>query len=230
MYSIDSSAARRAAARAGCLPYTVGSTARTVPAGESTNPPSSYYIPDAVDLTGDSVSAPMRGTDSRAALWPGRQVRHRLSHSGLQRRRLHVQATTRRHPAPESPCGLVMTGGGFVNWGEHAETSSHYGVGTSDAGVVTPYGGLRVMQVFPMSRTLCTTRRQPAATWDAPALRRRRRESRARRLLRQVGAGHSPTNYIIVPGVPDATNQPHRSAPKATRPEARAALLDRRLL
>lgn len=47
----------------GCIPYTVGSTAQTVPAGETTRAAIVYYIPDAIDLSGDSVAAPMRGTD-----------------------------------------------------------------------------------------------------------------------------------------------------------------------
>jgi hypothetical protein len=46
----------------GCLPYTVGSSAQTVPANESTRSVSSYFAPKAVKLD-DSVAAPMFGVD-----------------------------------------------------------------------------------------------------------------------------------------------------------------------
>jgi hypothetical protein len=45
-----------------CLPYTVGTSAQTVPANESTRSVSTYFAPNAVKLD-DSVAAPMAGID-----------------------------------------------------------------------------------------------------------------------------------------------------------------------
>ena len=45
-----------------CLPYTVGTSAQTVPANESTHSASSYFAPNAVKLD-DSLAAPMFGVD-----------------------------------------------------------------------------------------------------------------------------------------------------------------------
>ena len=60
-----------------CLPYTVGTSAQTVPANESTRSVSSYFAPNAVKLD-DSVAAPMFDstdllcwrTGWRAVTWP----------------------------------------------------------------------------------------------------------------------------------------------------------------
>lgn len=137
----------------GCLPYTVGSTARTVPAGKTTRTGILYFIPDAIDLSGDSVGAPIRGTDLelRYGLDDKSDIGLRIpAYSGAvitYKRRLAGTS------APTSSALSVMTGAGFVNWGEHAETElTLLASGRADA-VATPYGGLRVMQVIPLSRT-----------------------------------------------------------------------------
>jgi hypothetical protein len=137
----------------GCLPYTVASTARTVPVGETTTAAIVYFIPDAVDLFGDSLTSPMRGTDLelRHGLDDRSDIGIRIpSYSGAvitYKRRLAGTS------APKSRALSVMAGGGFVNWGEHAETELTFLASGREANVVTPYAGLRVMQVIPMSRT-----------------------------------------------------------------------------
>jgi hypothetical protein len=137
----------------GCLPYTVGSTARTVPAGETMRTGIVYYIPDAVDLSGDSVGAPIRGTDIevRFGLDDKSDLGFRVpAYSGA------VVTYKRRiagTPAPESGALAVMAGGGFVNWGEHAEAELTLLASGRDDVVATPYGGLRVMQVIPLARS-----------------------------------------------------------------------------
>jgi hypothetical protein len=137
----------------GCLPYTVGSTAHTVPQGQTTRSAIVYYIPDAIDLSGDSIASPMRGSDleMRYGLDDKSDLGFRVpAYSGAvftYKRR--VAGTS----APESPAVSVMAGGGFVNWGEHAESEVTLMASGRGGGIVTPYGGLRVMQVFPMSRS-----------------------------------------------------------------------------
>jgi hypothetical protein len=195
----------------GCLPYTVGSTARTVPAGQSTKAAVVDYIPDAVDVLGDSVSAPMRGTDLelRYGLDDKSDLGVRIpSYSGAvftYKRRLVGTS------APESGAVSVMAGGGFVNWGEHAETELTMLASGREASVVTPYGGLRVMQVIPMSRN---------AVHDTPTaggfLGMRLRFGDVD-VIPEIGVYYDRsaldlrrTNYIVVPGVSFA---PRRGKP-----------------
>ena len=137
----------------GCLPYTVGSTAQTVPAGETTRAAIVYFIPDAVELSGDSVAAPMRGTDLelRYGVDDRSDIGVRIpAYSGAvitYKRRLAGTS------APESGALAVMLGGGFVNWGEHAELEATFMASGRGAGLLTPYGGIRAMQVVPISRS-----------------------------------------------------------------------------
>jgi hypothetical protein len=195
----------------GCLPYTVGSTARTLPAGQSTKAAIVYYVPDAVDVLGDSVSAPMRGTDLelRYGLDDKSDLGVRIpSYSGAvftYKRRLAGTS------APESGAVSVMAGGGFVNWGEHAETELTMLASGREASVVTPYGGVRVMQVIPMSRN---------AVHDTPTaggfLGMRLRFGDVD-VIPEIGVYYDRsaldlrrTNYIVVPGVSFA---PRRGKP-----------------
>lgn len=187
----------------GCLPYTVGSTAQTVPEGETTRTGIVYYIPDAVDLKNDSVAGPMRGTDFeiRYGLSEKSDIGFRVpSYSGAvftYKRRLAGSAS------PDSAAFSVMTGGGFVNFGEHAEVElTVMASGRQTAGILTPYGGLRVMQVAPMSRE---------AVHDTPTaggyvgMRLRFGDVDVSPELGvyydKSALGIRPTNYIIVPGV-----------------------------
>lgn len=195
----------------GCLPYTVGSTAQTVPTGESRTAAIVYFIPDAIDLFGDSVAGAMRGTDLelRHGLDDKSDIGVRIpSYSGAvitYKRRLAGTS------APESPAVSIMAGGGFVNWGEHAEAELTLLASGREARIVTPYGGLRAMQVIPMART---------AVHDTPTaggfLGMRLRFGDID-VIPEIGVyydrsalGVRSTNYIIVPGVSFA---PRRGRP-----------------
>jgi hypothetical protein len=46
-----------------------------------------------------------------------------------------------------------MAGGGLVNWAEHAEMELTLIASGGGSATVVPYGGVRVMQVAPLSRT-----------------------------------------------------------------------------
>jgi len=202
MYSRFTAATLALILATGCLPYTVGSTAQTIPAGESTKSAIVYYIPDAIDLSGDSVSAPMRGTDleMRFGVDDRSDIGFRIpAYSGAvftYKRRLVGTA------APESPAVSLMTGGGFVNWGEHAEGELTLMASGPASGVLTPYGGLRAMQVLPMSRN---------AVHDSPTaggyigMRLRFGDVDVSPELGvyydRSALGVRSTNYIIVPGV-----------------------------
>lgn len=59
----------------------------------------------------------------------------------------------------------IMGGGGFVNFGDHAHFELTL-LASGEEGTFTPYGGLRAMQVMPISQGAvreCITRSWPAA-------------------------------------------------------------------
>ena len=136
----------------GCLPYTVGSTARPASPGELRQTGTLYAIPGAFEREYDSVSVPMRGADI--------EVRYGLddySDIGLRIPSLSgavVNYKRRLDGASEDPGAAfaVMAGAGFVNFGEHALGELTLLASGDDARTLVPYGGIRGMQVIPLSR------------------------------------------------------------------------------
>ena len=144
---------------AGCLPYTVASTARPVPKGERVETGTLYFIPNAVDREGDSAAVPMRGADAEVrygidgrADWGFRFT----SGSGvvLSYKRLLGE------PSSRGAAVALEGSGGLVNFGEHAMVGATLVASGQESAQLTPYGGLRVMQVAPLSR---------GAVHDAPS-------------------------------------------------------------
>jgi hypothetical protein len=195
----------------GCLPYTVGSTAKTLAPGETTRSAIVYYIPDAIDLSGDSIASPMRGTDL--------EIRHGLDDKSDLGFRIPAYSgavfTYKRRlagtSASESAAMSVMAGGGFVNWGEHAETELTLMASGRSGGIATPYGGLRVMQVFPLSRS--AVRDTPTAGGYVGM----RLDFGGVDVSPELGIYHDQsalgvrsTNYIVVPGVSITPRRPTR--------------------
>ena len=140
---------------AGCIPYSVGSTARTVPAGQHTRSSTAFVIPNGFEAKGDSTAATMPGLDTelrygiddrsdfgvRIPSWSGVVVNYK--------RRLDAKPA-----AAVADTGLavsLLAGGGFVNWGQHAEGELSLLVSAREDRRAVPYGGLRVIQVVPLS-------------------------------------------------------------------------------
>lgn len=140
----------------GCIPYSVGSTARTVPAGKHTKASTAFVIPNGFEAKGDSATATMPGVDSE--LRYGIDARSDLgirvpSWSGVvvnYKRRLDAVPATPN--ADTSVAVSLMVGGGFVNWGQHAEGELSLLASAREDRQLVPYGGLRVIQVAPLSR------------------------------------------------------------------------------
>ncbi len=142
---------------AGCVPYAVGSTARTVPASEHTRTTTAFVIPNGFESKGDSVAATIPGVDSevrfgidnksdfgvRVPSWSGVVLNYK--------RRLDAVPVSAA--ADTGVAVSVLVGGGMINWGQHAHLElSLLASGREDRRAV-PYGGLRVMQVAPLSST-----------------------------------------------------------------------------
>ncbi len=139
-----------------CIPYATGTTALTTPPGEMEPSASIYFIPGGLErLTEtDSTGGSYFGIDSefrigmdersdvgiRAAGWVGLVVNYKHRIDG--------------RPGADGPALSYMVGSGVVNAGEHAYLeASLLGSGrrTGDAAGVTPYGGVKVMQVIPLT-------------------------------------------------------------------------------
>ena len=135
-----------------CIPYTVGSTAQTVPPGELRTAGSYYVIPDAIDVLGDSVTAPVHGVDleGRVGITEDTDIGVRLpSSSGVV---VNIKHRMWGPPDREAAAVAVMAGAGFVNWGEHAHFELSLIASGATHNRLTPYGGFRVMQVAPLGR------------------------------------------------------------------------------
>ena len=140
---------------AGCVPYVVGSTARTEPAGEHTRTTSFFVIPNGVDDKGDSIAATVPGLDS--------EVRYGIderSDWGVRVPSWSGVVLSYKRRLGEVPRGVgsdtgvaasIMVGAGAINWGQHAHLElSLIASGREDRKAV-PYAGLRLMQVLPLS-------------------------------------------------------------------------------
>jgi hypothetical protein len=143
-----------------CLPYTVGSTARTVPAHETTRSTSWYYIPNAIRIPGDSVAGPLAGSnfEYRHGIDQRSDFGLRLMPAGVgldYKRRIDNDLTGTRTALAWS------AGGGIVNGGEHLMLQATLIASGREDVPFVPYGGLRAIHVLPISQGAVTD--QPTA-------------------------------------------------------------------
>lgn len=141
-----------------CIPYTVGQTAATLEPGASSGTYSTYIIPRALELRGDSGSRfmPRVGADveARYGLQGGKDVGVRIpSITGLI---VNLKQELARDDRPVWTAYTI--GGGFVNGGEHLYGEFIFHISASEMWprLVTPYGALRVSQVVPIARDAVT--------------------------------------------------------------------------
>ena len=133
-----------------CLPYTVGSTAETVPEGRTTTSTSYYFIPNAIKSPGDTVVTAMAGADMewRHGMDERSDIGLRLT-SGAgavinYKRRFSDRGTG-------TPALAYMVGTGIVNGGNHLHLETTLIASGNEASTVMPFGGVRAMQVIPIS-------------------------------------------------------------------------------
>lgn len=140
------------AASTACLPYTVGTTAQPVAEGEVRRSVSAYVIPNAVERFGTRTGAALPGIDAEArwGLDGSTDVGLRVpASSGLvitMKRRLAGGAD------PGDAALALMPGVGVVNLGQHAMAELSLLASGRTRGQLTPYGGLRALQVAPIAR------------------------------------------------------------------------------
>ena len=144
-----------------CIPLTVGSTAQPVPVGTTVSTTSVYVVPSSFDDSVDHRSFPRYGVDPefRFGFDEHSDIGVRLpSLSGI------VANYKRRLNGVSDAPGMataMMVGGGVVNWGDHLHLEATLITSASENDRFTPYGGIRVMQVIPISR---------GAVHDSPTL------------------------------------------------------------
>jgi hypothetical protein len=145
----------------GCIPLTVGSTAKPVPVGTTVHSTSMYFVPNSFDDTIDHRSLPRYGVDYevRFGFDDHSDIGVRVpSGSGIV-----ANYKRRLNGVSEAPGAAtsIMVGGGIVNWGEHAHLEATLITSAAESDRFTPYGGLRAMQVIPIDR---------GAVHDSPTL------------------------------------------------------------
>ena len=138
-------------AATGCIPFTVGSTARPVPAGETLRSMTFYSVPNSFKGLDSTRSYPRAGADAetRFGLDDRSDVGIRIpSYSGIV-----VNYKRRLNGATADPgvAYAVLGGAGLVNLGAHAHFELTF-LASGPENMFTPYGGVRAMQVVPISQ------------------------------------------------------------------------------
>ena len=134
-----------------CLPYTVGSSAQTVPARETTHSASYYFVPNAFKQPDDSIGAPMSGVDYewRHGLDAWSDVAFRLLPGGVTSTYKRRFGTDTSHAVGARAFSI---GAGIVNGGEHFLMEGTVMASGREDATITPYGGVRAMHVVPMTQ------------------------------------------------------------------------------
>ena len=142
---------------AACTPYTMASTARTVPRGETQRTRIFYAVPGGLESRRDST----RSADSSFAV-PGMDMEWRYgiderSDFGLRvtlwsgavatyKRRLGDTSSTPRAAT------AIMVGGGLTNWGQNAHAELSVVTSGREDRAATGYGGVRFIQTAPLGK------------------------------------------------------------------------------
>jgi hypothetical protein len=135
-----------------CIPYSVASTADPTPPGQTEPTAIWFAIPNGASALGDTTDRPIFGADAevRFGLDDRSDAGVRLtSASGI------VATYKRRLDAPsgtDRAAFAAQAGLGFVNMGSHAHFELTL-LASARQRMLTPYGGLRAMQVAPLNKS-----------------------------------------------------------------------------
>jgi len=134
-----------------CLPYTVGTTARTVPVNETTNSTSYYFIPSAIRGPHDTVAVPLAGADYelRFGLDARSDMGMRILPGGVG---IDYKRRIDRDMSGTGTAVAYIVGGGIVNGGEHLMVQGTLIASAREDAPIAPFGGLRAIQVMPISQ------------------------------------------------------------------------------
>ncbi len=136
-----------------CTPYTVANTGRTTPVGETYSTTMFSVVPSASRYRADSssrqINIPGLDFETRFGLDERSDFGVRLnSFSGViatYKRRIDGNEDTRKAAT------AFTAGAGLVNLGQHAHGEFTLIHSAASGGQFTPYGGLRALQVIPLT-------------------------------------------------------------------------------
>jgi len=146
---------------AGCIPYSVGTTAAPAPRRDWTRTMTTYFIPGGWEHDNDYDSAATRqrttlfgwDLDFRYGLSESSDIGIRLP--GL----MGLVGTYKKRITPDRQRGFnaaYMIGGGFINFFQHAHVEATLLFSAPERQDLVLYGGARVMQVIPVADSAVT--------------------------------------------------------------------------
>lgn len=135
-----------------CTPYAVHTTARPLPYGETSRTTIFTIVPNGVQFDSTLPGAAMPSLDFEYRRGTGDR-----SDIGLRLNSMSGIIGTVRHrlDGPYNKGGIataVLLGAGFVNLGQHAHFEATLISSGPPGHDLTPYGGLRVIQIAPLTR------------------------------------------------------------------------------
>jgi hypothetical protein len=139
----------------GCIPYTMGSTAQTVPAGEQVRTTTAGFVigggSDLQDAEGGngSTNMPMSDVEVRWGLTDHSDLGIRIpGASGII---LNHKTRQKGAAHPDSAGFATLIGGGVVNWAQHAFMEGAVIWSSARTGSTIRYGGFKVMHILPIA-------------------------------------------------------------------------------
>ena len=139
----------------GCIPYTVGSTAQTVPVGEQVRTTTAGFVigggSDLRDSIGGarSTNVPLSDVEVRWGLTDHSDLGIRVpGASGLV---LNYKARHQGSAHPDSAGFATLIGGGVVNWAQHAFLEGALIWSGARTGSTVRYGGFKAMHTLPIA-------------------------------------------------------------------------------
>ncbi len=139
-----------------CTPYAVTSTARPLPRGEKMRTTTFTVVP-----AGAQVHSDTNGYSSQSMAMPGLDVEQRIGLDDRSDWGMRIPSMSgvivsykRRLDGPsaqDTRATALMVGGGMVNLGQHAHADITLMTSGRESAPWIPYGGMRALQVFPLS-------------------------------------------------------------------------------
>lgn len=138
-----------------CIPYTVGSTAQTVPVGEQVRTTTAGFVIGGGSDLRDSIggysrsNVPMSDVEVRWGLTDHSDLGIRVpGASGLV---LNYKTRQRGAAHPDSVGFATLIGGGVVNWAQHAFLEGALIWSGARTGSTVRYGGVKAMHTLPIA-------------------------------------------------------------------------------
>lgn len=139
----------------GCIPYTVGTTAHPTEPGELVSSGTLYFIPNGVEAFADSADteegATYSGIDAEVRFGLDQVSDVGLRVPGFSGVVVNYKRRLNPNEDRDAPATAAMVGAGIVNAGQHAHLEFTLLTSGRQRETITPYGGIRGMQVIPIS-------------------------------------------------------------------------------